>query len=77
MLGQENGKINSFHCCREQSKVCERPGCNRPAEVIHHKDRWAITKKHENLQPLCKTHHELEHQKRTHSVDEKMLSYLH
>lgn len=47
---------------REQSKVCEHPGCNRPAEVIHHKNRWAITKKHENLKALCKAHHELEHQ---------------
>jgi hypothetical protein len=61
---------------REMPKVCEVPGCGRPADAIHHQNRWAITHKHENLRSLCKAHHELEHQKKTYSVDEKMLHYL-
>lgn len=68
---------------REQSKVCEIPGCNMPAEVIHHQDRWAITKKHENLKALCRGHHELAHRKQSNFktlakqfVDQKMLGYL-
>ncbi|MBA4336721.1 hypothetical protein C0416_03020, partial [bacterium] len=61
---------------REMPKVCEVPGCGRPAEAIHHQNRWAITHKHENLHSLCKAHHELEHQKKTYSVDWKMLRYL-
>jgi hypothetical protein len=61
---------------REQSPVCEHPDCKMPAEVIHHQDRWAITKKHKNLQSLCRAHHEIEHQKRMYAVDEKMLAYL-
>lgn len=59
---------------RDQSKICEYPGCKKPSEVIHHKDRWAITKKHTNLQALCKTHHELAHQTKS-IVDQKFRKY--
>ncbi|MBN1494776.1 HNH endonuclease [Candidatus Peregrinibacteria bacterium] len=40
---------------------CAYPGCNKPAEQIHHKDGFSITKNHENLMPLCKAHHDFAH----------------
>jgi hypothetical protein len=46
---------------REQSKKCVVTGCNMPADVVHHVDRWALTKSHKNLKALCKAHHELAH----------------
>ena len=44
------------------AKICEHPSCNKPAIEIHHKIPWAIAKKHEKLESLCKEHHELRHQ---------------
>jgi len=41
---------------------CAYRGCNKPAEQIHHKDRFAITHSHDNLVPLCKNHHNFIHQ---------------
>jgi hypothetical protein len=41
---------------------CAFPACNRPAEQLHHAHRFALHKKHEQIVPLCKTHHELAHQ---------------
>ncbi|MFH1218300.1 MAG: HNH endonuclease signature motif containing protein, partial [Candidatus Peregrinibacteria bacterium] len=43
------------------TKKCQFPACNKPTEEIHHKNRYALTKKHENLVPLCKTHHQIAH----------------
>jgi hypothetical protein len=40
---------------------CAYEGCDKPAQIYHHKDRWALTKSHKNLQPLCRAHHELAH----------------
>jgi len=59
---------------REQPKVCEYPGCDRPAQEIHHQSRWSITHKHENLMSLCKTHHEIAHQTNA-IVDQKFRKY--
>lgn len=58
----------------EAKKICEAPGCNRPATEIHHKIPWAITHKHQNLVSLCKAHHELEHQSDS-TVDKKFRAY--
>ena len=44
---------------------CAYRGCNKPAEHIHHQDGFSITKNHENLIPLCKTHHDFIHQSGT------------
>jgi len=41
---------------------CAYRGCNKPAEQIHHNNRFAITKSHEDLIPLCKIHHDFLHQ---------------
>jgi len=54
--------------------ICEKPSCNKPAIEIHHKNHWAITKKHENLESLCRPHHELEHQTNC-NVDRKFHLY--
>lgn len=40
---------------------CSYPGCNRPAEIIHHKARYANSRSHESIIPLCKIHHEFSH----------------
>jgi len=44
---------------------CAYRGCNKPAEQIHHKDRFAIKRSHENVVPLCKKHHDFVHQTAT------------
>jgi hypothetical protein len=56
------------------SRICEIPGCNKPAEEIHHVKPWAIFKKHEELRALCKAHHELAHQSDT-LIDKKCRKY--
>lgn len=45
----------------EEQEKCVYPGCNKPAEEVHHPERYSLTKSHEKLVPLCKTHHELAH----------------
>jgi hypothetical protein len=59
---------------RELPKICEIPGCNKPAEEIHHAKPWAIFKKHEELRALCKGHHELAHQSES-IIDKKYRIY--
>ncbi len=46
---------------RELSNHCSHPGCHRPAEIIHHPDRFSQNHSHENLRSLCKRHHEFAH----------------
>jgi len=41
---------------------CAYRGCNKPAEHIHHQNRFALKHNHENVVPLCKAHHDLIHQ---------------
>ena len=41
---------------------CAYRGCNKPAEQIHHQNRFALKHNHENLMPLCKIHHDFVHQ---------------
>ncbi|MBN1495062.1 hypothetical protein JW911_05025 [Candidatus Peregrinibacteria bacterium] len=41
---------------------CAYKGCNKPAEQFHHQERFAIKRNHENLMPLCKSHHDFVHQ---------------
>jgi len=40
---------------------CGYPGCNKPAEVMHHTIRFALQPNHENIVPLCANHHEIAH----------------
>ncbi len=46
---------------RQLSEKCSHPGCNRPSEVIHHRDRFSTSKSHDSITPLCKIHHEFAH----------------
>ncbi len=52
------------------SGKCAIDGCNQPATEIHHPKSWAKHKSHDDLQPLCKDHHELEHQSDS-TIDQK------
>lgn len=40
---------------------CAYPACQRPAEIFHHKERFAKSHSHGSLTPLCKIHHEFAH----------------
>lgn len=40
---------------------CAYPNCNKPAEVFHHTERFAESKNHDSIKPLCKIHHEFMH----------------
>ncbi len=40
---------------------CIYPHCTKPYDVIHHRERYAHSKSHESIVPLCKEHHELAH----------------
>lgn len=40
---------------------CGYPNCNKPYEVFHHQERFALSKNHENIVPLCKLHHQIAH----------------
>jgi len=59
---------------RELEGKCAHPGCNKPAEEIHHKKPWAKFQNHDELEPLCKEHHELEHQSES-TIDKKFRQY--
>jgi len=51
---------------------CAYKGCNKPAEQIHHPERFAANPNHENLIPLCKTHHDFVHQNSKESQNKKL-----
>jgi len=59
---------------REMPRICTAPGCNEPAEEIHHKKPWSIFKNHEELEAFCKAHHELAHQS-DNPIDKKFRQY--
>ena len=40
---------------------CAFPGCNKPKEFLHHTERFAISKSHNKIIPLCKVHHHIAH----------------
>ncbi|MBN1494952.1 HNH endonuclease [Candidatus Peregrinibacteria bacterium] len=48
---------------KEFGNKCSIPGCNRPAENLHHEKGFAIDQCHDPryLKPLCRGHHELAH----------------
>jgi hypothetical protein len=55
---------------RKTNHTCAFPGCTKPAENLHHTERFGITGRHnpEKIVPLCETHHKLVH---TGLVDEE------
>lgn len=40
---------------------CAYPNCQNTYDVLHHRDRFALSKSHESIIPLCKRHHEFAH----------------
>jgi len=42
---------------------CAFPDCNKPAEILHHTERFALKKQHHptTIKPLCRAHHEIAH----------------
>lgn len=54
---------------------CAKKSCNKPSEGIHHAKRFVLTKSHDNLKPLCKVHHDLEHYQGSTWADVKWLKY--
>ena len=59
--GEKASRYISVHLKNELSDRCSHPGCCRPAEVIHHPDRFSKCHNHKDLKPLCKSHHEFAH----------------
>ena len=62
--GTESSKLTRYIAVAMQqnfSEKCEYPGCNMPAQVTHHPERFALNPNHNNLKRLCKAHHELIH----------------
>ncbi len=55
--------IQKFITERSQGK-CEYPDCKKPADIMHHADRYAIYKTHnpDRIFDLCKSHENLCHQ---------------
>ncbi|MFC1600034.1 HNH endonuclease signature motif containing protein [Patescibacteria group bacterium] len=59
---------------RELEGKCSCPGCNKPVTEIHHKKPWAKFQSHDDLEGLCKGHHELRHQSDS-TIDKKYRQY--
>jgi len=53
---------------------CAYRGCNKPSEQIHHNNRFAINKNHENIVPLCKKHHDFVHHDFAHQAETNQIS---
>lgn len=55
---------------QEFGTKCSVPICNKPAEEIHHTNRFALSRSHNPyfLAPLCKEHHQI-----AHSIDTKVM----
>lgn len=45
----------------QTNNKCAYPNCNKPYEILHHRERFADNKSHESIIPLCKEHHEFAH----------------
>ncbi len=47
----------------EYGTKCSIPGCQKPANVLHHTQQLALTHTHDPhfIAPLCEGHHELAH----------------
>lgn len=55
--GEKNQKSQNLI----DQKMCVYPGCNKPAEEVHHPKRVSEGKNKENLRSLCRVHHEYMH----------------
>jgi hypothetical protein len=57
---------------KEYGQKCSIPHCPKPATIIHHTQRFALTQNHNPhyLAPLCHQHHEI-----AHKIDQKFSSH--
>lgn len=57
------------HLEMEYGRTCSINGCRRPAQMIHHTQRFALSASHnpKYLAPLCREHHAI-----AHAIDEKV-----
>jgi hypothetical protein len=46
---------------KQYKNSCAYPGCHKHYSEIHHQVHFSQSKKHENLVPLCKEHHQFMH----------------
>jgi hypothetical protein len=48
---------------QEYGQKCSIRDCNKPAQTLHHKQHFAISRNHDPqfLTPLCSEHHEIAH----------------
>jgi hypothetical protein len=48
---------------KEHGTKCSIRTCHKPIKIIHHTQRWALSRNHDPhfLAPLCKEHHEIAH----------------
>lgn len=53
---------------QEHGNKCSMPSCSKPAQNLHHTQRFALAKNHDPhyLAPLCKEHHQI-----AHTIDQK------
>ena len=58
-----------WHLEKEYGKKCFIEHCGRAAAVIHHTQRFALSRRHDPkyLAPLCKEHHAI-----AHAIDERV-----
>ncbi len=54
-------KYTKQEALKESNNHCAYPDCNKPHDAFHHPPRFAKTKNHKNIKPLCKPHHEFAH----------------
>jgi len=59
---QPSTKIKKY-VLHKTNHTCAFPGCTKPAEHLHHTERFSISGRHDpdKIIPLCKEHHELAH----------------
>ena len=56
----------------EHGTKCSHPNCSKPAKILHHTQRFALTHSHDPhfIAPLCEEHHEI-----AHKIDIKSLQF--
>jgi len=59
--GQLRTKTRARNLKTSAEETCEVHLCTNPTTIIHHPDRYSLTKTHDRLASLCKGHHELAH----------------
>jgi len=69
---QPSSRIKKY-VLHKTNHTCAFPGCTKPAEHLHHTERFGISGRHDpdKIIPLCKEHHELAHDGLIENEDEQ------